>query len=165
MRLTKLTAFTFLSFVFLFGFSGCMKNADKRITREFVNNNIVLSGAQETPPNAATAVGSMDVFYTRETRTLTYTIRWSGLTGNVTAMHIHGQSPSGYIAGVFQTFSIANIVRCPTFTTTTCGTYTGTLFVDGVTIKEDNLLNGFYYVNIHTAANPGGEIRGQISFP
>jgi len=30
--------------------------------------------------------------------------------------------------------------------------------------QEENLLNGLLYFNIHTAVNPGGEIRGQIEF-
>ena len=55
-------------------------------------------------------------------------------------------------------------VRCPTISNTTCGTYTGTLLADGVVVKEDDLLNGVYYINIHTAAYPNGEIRGQIRF-
>jgi CHRD domain len=164
MKLIKLTALTSFLFALLISSTGCMKNADKRISREFVKSGILMTGAQETPPVASTATGTLDVFYTRETRILTYTVRWSGLTGNVAAMHIHGQAPTGYIAGIFQTFTIASIVKCANNATTTCGSYTGTLLVDGVAIKENDLLNGFYYVNIHTAAFPGGEIRGQIRF-
>ncbi len=164
MRLIKLTASTFLLATLFFGTTGCMKNADKRITREFVNTGIVLSGAQETPAVPSTALGTMNVFYSRETRTLSYTLNWSGLTGNVAAMHIHGLSPTGFIAGIVQTFSTSSIVRCPTINNTTCGSFSGTLFVDGVVVKENDLLNGFYYLNIHTAAYPGGEIRGQITF-
>lgn len=36
--------------------------------------------------------------------------------------------------------------------------------VDGSAIKEDSLMAGMYYFNIHTAKYPGGEIRGQIEF-
>jgi hypothetical protein len=36
--------------------------------------------------------------------------------------------------------------------------------VDGVAVREEDLLNGMYYINIHTATYPGGEIRGQIVF-
>jgi len=36
------------------------------------------------------------------------------------------------------------------------------MFVDGVKIKEEHILAGEYYINLHTAANPGGEIRGQL---
>lgn len=164
MRLIKLTALPFLLAALFIGSTGCMKNADKRISREFVNTGIVLSGAQETPSVPSSAVGTMDVFYTRETRILSYNLKWSGLTGNVAAMHIHGLGPTGFIAGIVQTFSTSSIVRCPTINNTTCGSFSGTLFVDGVVVKENDLLNGFYYLNIHTAAYPGGEIRGQITF-
>ena len=115
-----------------------------------------MDGAQETPPNASTALGSMDVFYTRDTKTLTYTIRWQGLTGNVTAAHIHGQAPIGYAAPVLQTFTTTGL--------TSTGTLSGTMLFDGTIFKEQDLLNGVYYINIHTATYPNGEIRGQIRF-
>lgn len=164
MRLIKLTASTFLLATLLFAATGCMKNADKRITREFVNTGIVLSGAQQTPAVPTTALGSMNVFYTRETRTLSYTFNWSGLAGNVTALRIHGPSPTGFVGGVIQTLSTSSIVRCPTINNTTCGSFSGTLFVDGVVVKENDLLNGFFYLNVVTGSYPNGELRGQITF-
>ena len=57
------------------------------------------------------------------------------------------------------------------FTFSKNGTISGTLFIDGVALKEADLLNGLYYMNLHTnGANPnggtygGGEIRAQIEF-
>ena len=164
MKLIKLTALSSLLFAFAFSITSCEKNAEKKKTTDFEKKDIVLSGAQETPAVPSTALGTMDVFYTKETRILTYTVRWSGLTGSVAAMHIHGLAPTGFIAPVIQTFTLTSIVRCATISNTTCGTYTGTLLVDGVVIKEEDLLSGSYYVNIHTATYLGGEIRGQIRF-
>ena len=48
--------------------------------------------------------------------------------------------------------------------TATSGSFTDSVKVDGSAIKEDSLLSGLYYINIHTPKNPGGEIRGQITF-
>ena len=164
MKLIKLTALTSLLFALVLGITSCEKNAEKKKTTDYEKTDIVMSGAQETPATPTTALGTMDVFYTKETRILTYTVRWSGLTGSVAAMHIHGLAPTGFLAPVVQTFTTSAIVRCPTISNTTCGTYTGTLLADGVVVKEDDLLNGVYYINIHTAAYPNGEIRGQIRF-
>ncbi|MFY8004638.1 MAG: CHRD domain-containing protein [Chitinophagaceae bacterium] len=36
--------------------------------------------------------------------------------------------------------------------------------IDNMNLKESDLLGGMWYVNIHTSANAGGEIRGQIEF-
>ncbi len=164
MKLIKLTALPLLLFSFLLVITSCEPDAELKKITDFQKNGIVLSGAQETPAVPSSALGSMDVFYTKETRILTYTINWSGLTGAVAAMHIHGLAPTGFAAGVVQTFSTSAIIKCPTISITSCGTYKGTLLVDGVVVKEQDLLNGNYYVNIHTAAYPGGEIRGQIRF-
>lgn len=167
MKWIKLTAFTSILFALFLCLNSCERASEEKKLTDFSKNGIVLSGAQETPATTSAALGTMDVFYTRETRILTYTIKWSGLTGNVTAAHIHGLAPVGFPAAVFQTFTLTAIVPCTPGGppgNTTCGTYSGTLLIDGVTIKEDDLLNGMYYVNLHTAANPGGEIRGQIRF-
>jgi hypothetical protein len=73
-------------------------------------------------------------------------------------------APTGFAAGVVQTFSTSAITRCATVSNTSCGSYKGSMLVDDVVVKEQDLLNGVYYVNLHTAAFPGGEIRGQIRF-
>src|SRR5260221_3711743 len=156
MKWIKLTAFTVILFSFVLSLSSCEKEAEKKKTTDFSRSSIPMTGAQDTPATTSAAVGSMDVFYSKYTHTLTYTVNWSGLTGNPIAMHIHGLAPVGFAAVVFQTFS--------GFKSAVSGSYSGFLFVDGVAIKEQDLLNGLYYINIHTAANPNGEIRGQIVF-
>lgn len=163
MKLTKLTALLLLT-GFTFSISSCESDAELKRVSEYAKTGITLSGAQETPANTSAALGTLDVFYTRASKVLTYTINWSGLSGPVTAAHIHGLAPTGYLAGVVQTFTLANITRCATVSTTTCGTYKGSLLVDEVVVKENDLINGVYYVNLHTAAFPAGEIRAQIKF-
>lgn len=162
MKLLKLTVLPISLFAFVL--SSCEPDAEQKRVTDFSKSGIIMSGAQEFPANNSTAIGTLDVFYTKETRLLSYTFRWSGLTGPVIASHIHGVSPLGYNAGVVQTFNLANIVRCNAASTTACGSYSGTFLVDGVVVKEEDLLNGMYYVNVHTSAFPGGEIRGQIRF-
>jgi hypothetical protein len=71
-------------------------------------------------------------------------------------MHFHSPCLRGSTAGII--VSIAN------YAAATSGSITGSLPLDMITQKEDELLGGKWYSNIHTAANPGGEIRGQIEF-
>lgn len=164
MKLLKLTVLPITLFASLLLLNSCESDAEQERTTDYSKSGIVMSGAQETPANASTALGKLDVFYTKDTRTLTYNFSWSGLTGPVTAFHIHGLGNTGYQASVVQTFNLANIIKCSASGTTACGSYSGTFQVDGVVVKEQDLLNGMYYVNVHTAAFPGGEIRGQIKF-
>lgn len=165
MKLFKLTALSLLLFGFTVGITSCVKNDETKKVTNYQKGGIPLTSAQEyNPANTSSAIGSLNVFYSKETKILTYSFNWSGLTGPVTVFHIHGLGPTGYAAPVVQTLATASIVRCPTFLTTVCGSYSGTLLVDGVVVKEEDLLNGNYYVNIHTATYPGGEIRGQIIF-
>ena len=179
MKWIKLTAYTLSLFSFLLSITACEKDDEKKKTTDYSRTNIVMSGAQEVPANPSTATGSMDVFYSKATKTLTYTVRWSGLTDSVLLMHIHGLAPVGYSAGVFQNIVINSTSPNTLYPQKTNGKFTfgksgslsGSLYIDGVAIKEVDLLNGFYYMNIHTnGVNPnggtyaGGEIRGQIVF-
>jgi hypothetical protein len=90
---------------------------------------------------------------------------YSGLSGNVSAAHIHGPANPGVNAGVLYGLN-------PTFITTgaTAGNFlAGNLtLVDGtggftIAQQQAQLLAGQWYINIHTSTFPGGEIRGQIT--
>lgn len=169
MKLIKLTALTSLLFVLVFSMTSCEKNAEKRTTTDYEKTGIIMSGAQETPAVPSTALGTMDVLYSKETRTLSYKVTWSGLTDSVSLMHIHGLAPTGFAAGVVQTIVGASNSIFPQktsgkYTFLKSGTISGVLLADGVAVKEQDILNGVYYMNIHTPAYPGGEIRGQITF-
>ena len=177
MKLLKLTASSFAFFAIIFLLS-CEPDAEQDRTTDFEKKGIIMSGAQENPPVNSAAIGKMDVHYTKDTRTLTYTVTWSGLTDSLIAMHIHGLAPVGFNAGIVQhiisgvgsstgtngaQFS-AQLVANGRYRFAKSGSLSGTMQVDGVVVKEEDLLNGMYYMNIHSKTFPGGEIRGQIRF-
>jgi CHRD domain len=167
MKLIKLTALTSLLFVFVLGMSSCEKIAEKKKTTDYQKNGIILTAAQVVPANGSTALGTLDVFYTKETRILNWSVIWTGLTGTVQSMHIHGPSPSGYATtNVIQNIIGTGGIATPNATLyPATGKFSGTLLADGVVVKEADLLNGFYYLDIHTTTNlTNGEIRAQIVF-
>jgi hypothetical protein len=146
--------------------SACKRDTEFTKITEFRKNGINMTGALNVPLTPSTGLGTMDIWYSRETRILTYTLNWSGLTGSVTSASIMGPAPTGFPSATnVQSLSTSAIVRCPTFTTTACGSYRGTMLVDGFVVTEENLLAGVYYLTLRTAAYPAtGEIRGQIKF-
>ncbi len=169
MKLIKITTLSSLLFVFVFGTVSCEKAAEEKKTTDYEKKGILLTGAQETPAVPTTALGTMDVFYTKETRMLTYTVTWSGLSDSLSLMHIHGLAPTGFAAPVVQNIVAGSNSIFPQktsgkFTFLRSGTISGTLLADGVLVKEQDIINGLFYMNIHTSVYPGGEIRGQITF-
>ncbi len=111
-----------------------------------------LDGSQENP--ALTVTGTASGSYWLDSKGLNYRITYSGLTGPRTASHFHNAA-RGTNGGV---------VRDIPFTGNTA---TGTWGFDDATqplttALLDQLLLGRIYTNLHTAANPGGEIRGQV---
>jgi hypothetical protein len=110
-----------------------------------------LSGAKEVPKNDSKGTGKLEATYDTATKVLSYSLTFEGLTGPATAAHFHGPAPRGQNAGVLAPIGEKNPVS----------PVTGT-----VTLSEDQakeLHAGKVYVNVHTAANPGGEIRGQVA--
>ena len=157
----KLTAFLSILLLSLFAFVACEPDSETKIPTHYQKTGIVMSGAQETPPNASSALGTLDVTYIKGTKLLSYKYTWTGLADTITGIHIHGLAPVGYLAGIVQNIlTTRNEAQYPF----RGGSASGSLLVDGVVIKEENLLNGLYYLNIHTKTYPGGEIRGQIKF-
>lgn len=136
-------------------FTACKKD-NEMVTTKMVKTNVAISGMQETPAVTTAATGTMDYDYDKATKMFHYTIRWNGLSGAPTGMHIHGPAARGVNSGVLAGIS--------GFAAAASGTYSGMVTIDNVTLKETDLLAGTWYVNIHTAANAGGEIRGQIEF-
>jgi hypothetical protein len=152
MRIPKLTAlFISLSVLFLVS---CKSTEEVEKENIYLGTAITMTGAQETPPVSTSATGTVDANYNRLTRTLTYKVTFSGLTDSAVAAHIHGLGEVGVMAPVVQTFTA--------FPRRKEGSYSGTLLVDGIKIKEEDILAGRYYVNIHSKVYPNGELRGQL---
>lgn len=161
----KLTAFSIILFFAFAATTSCHYHRDE-IQNLYTRSGLVLSGAQETPANASAATGTLSVSYSKLTSILSYTITWSGLSGNPTGIGLYGLAPRGYMAppsplGKYTNGIAQNITG---YTAATTGTFSGTVLVDGVTITENDVLNGMFYINIRTAANPYGEIRAQVEF-
>ena len=143
--------------LFISSLSSCDKDDDDKQDNIVKKTGLSVTGAQEVPAKTSPASGTLDVTYDKTTKMLSFTVNWQSLTGNPTGAHIHGTAAKGSNAGIkYDFYSI--------FPGTTSGTFSNTVVVDGTKLKEDSLLLGFYYVNIHTPTNPGGEIRGQIEF-
>jgi hypothetical protein len=108
---------------------------------------IAMTGANEVPPNATTGTGTAKV--NLDGNVLKWTVTYSGTTGPVTAGHFHGPAAPGKNAGVVVPFP--GPISSP---------ITGTATLTEAQVAD--LKAGLWYVNLHTAANPGGEIRGQV---
>jgi hypothetical protein len=112
------------------------------------------SGAQEAPPNASTAKGTIVGTYNDVTNTISFTIIFSGLSANTTAAHFHGPAPMGVSIGVA-------IGHAGFPAGVTSGTYSATNILTEV--QEAQLKAGLWYSNIHTVGPlAAGEIRAQI---
>ncbi len=109
-----------------------------------------LSGASEVPANTSKGTGTVDANYDAASKKLTWKLTYSGLTGPATAAHFHGPADATKNAGV--AVPITNAASSPAEGSATL-----------TDAQAADLLAGKYYVNVHTAANPGGEIRGQVT--
>jgi len=111
-----------------------------------------LDAKSEVPPNASAATGSADIDYDTATKKLSWKISYSGLTGPASAAHFHGPAEAGKNAA-------------PAVWISEKGQPFSSPFKGSATLTDaqaDDLQKGMWYVNVHTAANPGGEIRGQV---
>lgn len=104
-------------------------------------------GLQETPPVTTNATGLGAFTVNTVANTIHYRITHANLSSAENNAHIHGFSPAGAASGVLFSLPLG---------TPKCGVIT---FAEG---QQANILAGLTYVNIHTVANGGGEIRGQI---
>src|SRR6185295_5379528 len=110
-----------------------------------------LDADQEVPaPNVGThtPTGTASLIFDFATKTIQYEITATDLTGPAILAHIHS-GPVGTPGGV---------LGCCTLNATALAGTTGALTDADITA----LFGGGLYVNLHTAANPSGEVRGQI---
>ncbi len=107
-----------------------------------------LSGTNEVPAVSGSGNGMLDASFNKDTNVLTWTVTYSGMTGPVAAGHFHGPAMAGSNAGVALGFSGSMDSPIKGSATLTAS-------------QAADLLAGKWYVNLHTAANKGGEIRGQ----
>jgi hypothetical protein len=107
-----------------------------------------LSGGAEVPPTQSEGRGTLDASYDSLTKEFVWTITYSGLTGPVTAAHIHGPADPGKNAPIL--IPIAGPFASPIRGKTT------------LTPEQADALKRGVYLNLHTAQNPEGEIRGEL---
>lgn len=109
-----------------------------------------LSGAQEVPPATTAGTGMAEVEHDPATNKIRWRVTYSGLSGPVTGAHIHGPAAAGQNAAVVVPFT-GDLTKSPV---TGEATLTPAQFGD--------FAAGLWYVNLHTAKFPGGEVRGQL---
>jgi hypothetical protein len=123
-----------------------------------------LTGAKERP-NPVTTEATGEATFTVDGQTVDFTISVEDLQ-NATAAHIHGPADANTATGVLVTLFAGNPPVSVDDGTLVTGTFPSAQFTikDGVSVDSVLTLmrNGLAYVNVHTSANPPGEIRGQI---
>jgi len=115
---------------------------------------VLLSGLAEHPAQTNTAAGTGT--FSLEGDRLTFNLVYSGLSGPATASHIHGYTNSAGDATV-----LINLGPFNGGAYGASGALSGSLVLTPA--QRNGLLGGQTYVNFHTTANPGGEMRGQIA--
>ena len=111
-----------------------------------VTYTTTLSGAKESTPNSSTATGSATLVLNTTTKTFTVTVNHT--LAAATAGHIHKGAIGVSGPVVFGFSSFASPIS-----------YTSA----ALTVEQEADLNaGLLYVNLHSAAFLGGEIRGNL---
>ena len=116
---------------------------------EVMTFHAALSAKNEVPPTKSSGKGTADVTYDTSSKKLTWTVNYSDLTGAPIMAHFHGPASMGKNAPV--EVPLTGDLASPTKGSAT--------LTDS---QAKDLMNGRLYINIHTQANKGGEIRGQV---
>lgn len=128
--------------------AGCQQAQE--MTAKRTEFRATLNGASEVPPNGSAGKGELEASYNPVSRDLEWRLRFSDLSGPVTGAHFHGPAGPGANAGIAVPIT---------------GTFVGTWQRGEAKLTDAqaaDLMAGRWYVNIHTARVPAGEIRGQV---
>ena len=117
-------------------------------TAEVVNLKAAMNAGTEVPPNSSSGTGTLTATYDTASKKLSWKGSYSGLTGPATAAHFHTGEP-GKNGGVALAI------------TPNASPFEGSATLTDA--QAADLLAGKWYVNVHTEANKGGEIRGQVT--
>jgi CHRD domain len=115
---------------------------------ETVTYKANLASSAEVPPNDSAATGAVTITYDTASKKLTWQGNYSGLSGAATAGHFHGPADPGKNAGIAVPITASS------------SPFQGS--ADLTDAQATDLVAGKWYVNIHTDAHKGGEIRGQV---
>jgi len=115
---------------------------------ETVNLKAELKSATEVPPTASKGSGAVTATYDTASKMLSWKGSYKDLTGPATMAHFH--------AGEAGKNGPVVIPISPS-----ASPFTGSATLTDAQAAE--LLAGKWYVNVHTEANKGGEIRGQVT--
>jgi hypothetical protein len=116
---------------------------------------VQLAGSQQVPPVTTPGEGTADLTYDPSTRVLSWTVTYSGLSGAATMAHFHGPAPAGKNSGVQIWISKQG--------TPATSPIKGQAIL--TSSQAQQLMAGDWYINVHTADHPAGEIRGQMVPP
>jgi hypothetical protein len=134
-------------------------------------NATPLTGATEAPPVSTPASGTASGTYDTVSHVITWDVTYADLTGNLILGHIHGPAPANVPAPILIDF-FGGRVSLPS-----SGSFSGSADLDGdpllspvfddvpLSVREQQLFGGLWYVNLHSPAFPAGEIRQQIAIP
>jgi hypothetical protein len=114
-----------------------------------VNLKADLKATSEVPPTDSKGSGSVTATFDTASKQLSWKGSVSGLTGPATAAHFHA-GEAGKNGGVVVPIAGADK-----------GSFEGSATINDAQAAE--LMDGKWYVNVHTGANKGGEIRGQVT--
>ncbi|ESY68507.1 MULTISPECIES: CHRD domain-containing protein [Mesorhizobium] len=115
---------------------------------ETVKYKATLDGSQQSPPVTTKGKGTATLTFDTTKKKLSWNVKYSGLSGPASAAHIHGPAAMGANADPVIPFKKLKSPIKGSATLTDA--------------QAADLEAGKYYVNVHTKANPDGEIRGQI---
>ncbi|MGI4857340.1 MAG: CHRD domain-containing protein [Janthinobacterium lividum] len=115
-----------------------------------VHFSSTLDTAQEVPPHTTDGTGMLKATYNTVSKALDYNVSYDKLTGPATAAHFHGPAAPGVNA--------KPVVPVPADALASPIKGHAVLTAE----QASDLMAGKWYFNVHTAANPGGEIRGQV---
>lgn len=109
-----------------------------------------LKASTEVPPKDSVGKGTLTATLDTGSNELKYHVEFSELTGPVVAAHFHGPAAEGVNAKP----------QIPIKTSPIASPIDGSTTITPEQAKD--LIDGKWYFNLHTTANPGGEIRGQV---